>query len=108
VRGKLAVDYEFAGAQQVKNIAEPVPTFRVTLDAGEGSKRKSKRLRSTATQAGSAHRHRRYLLAFLIPVTFFVLLKLFAGLEEGSSQIWFQWPSMLIGLVVGLLWLRML
>ena len=33
VRGKLVVGYEFAGPQQVKNIAEPVPAFRVKLDA---------------------------------------------------------------------------
>ena len=33
VRGKLVIGYEFAGPQQVKNIAEPVPAFRVRLDA---------------------------------------------------------------------------
>src|SRR6478609_10995360 len=33
VRGKLVVGYEFAGPQRVKNISEPVPAFRVRLDA---------------------------------------------------------------------------
>ena len=36
VRSKLALGFDFLGPQPVKNIAEPVPTWRVVLDAGEG------------------------------------------------------------------------
>ena len=32
VRNKLTLGYDFLGAQAVKNIAEPVPTYRVLLD----------------------------------------------------------------------------
>ncbi len=32
VKGKVAVDFEDLGAQQVKNIPEPVPTYRIRLD----------------------------------------------------------------------------
>ncbi len=34
VRGKLALDYRFLGRKEVKNIAEPVPVYRVGLEAG--------------------------------------------------------------------------
>ncbi len=34
VRGKLALDFEFLGRKEVKNIAEPVPVYRVGLEAG--------------------------------------------------------------------------
>ncbi len=41
VRAKLAIAYEFAGPQSVKNIAEPVPAYRVLLDgAGAGPARR--------------------------------------------------------------------
>src|SRR6476469_3120696 len=39
VRSKLVVGYEYAGPQQVKNIAEPVPAFRVRLDPAPASSR---------------------------------------------------------------------
>lgn len=32
VRNKIAIGYEFMGPQQVKNIADPVPAYRVDLD----------------------------------------------------------------------------
>jgi adenylate cyclase len=35
VRGKLAVDFRYAGPQQVTNITEPVSAFRVTLDGAD-------------------------------------------------------------------------
>ncbi len=39
VRGKLALNFEFLGRKEVKNIAEPVPVYRVGIEAGAGEAR---------------------------------------------------------------------
>jgi adenylate cyclase len=44
VRSKLALGYEDLGAQQVKNIVEPVRVFRVLLDAGASTISKTQKV----------------------------------------------------------------
>lgn len=105
VRGKLVVGYEFAGAQQIKNIAEPVPAFRVRLDAAPAPERRRWwRWRSTTAQRPSAPASRRWFLIGAALIGFLFLVNMFANAEGGSTAIWFHWPSLVIGFVMALRW----
>src|SRR4029077_3541303 len=103
VRGKLVVGYEFAGSQQVKNIAEPVPAFRVRLDAGSAPTLSSRLCWRPWVRAPKADRrmlvspevpmrrtHQRLLWTGLALVAFFFLVNVFSSIEEGSTEIWFR------------------
>ena len=116
VRGKLVVGYEFAGPQQVKNIAEPVPAFRVKLDATlepawsrwwrwlpGGPARKTDR-RPPIPEPLIRPSRRRGLFIGLVAVAFFFLVNMFANVEDGSTEIWFQWPSLIVGVLMALRW----
>jgi adenylate cyclase len=114
VRDKLTVAYEFAGARQMKNMAEAIPVFRVKLDAGgKGPGRSDASRQAGATAAapttdGPATRQRRplgrWLYVPLVLILFFFLVNLFTGMADGTGEIWFQWPSLVIGLVVAMRW----
>ena len=116
VRGKLVVDYEFAGPQLVKNIADPIPTFRLRLDGvPDPVPRPWWRLWSM-DQVQPTPRHpsaqlrqkrpkrRRWLVVSLILIGFFFSMNMFANAEEGAQEIWFHWPSLIIAVVLGLGW----
>jgi adenylate cyclase len=116
VRGKLVVAYEFAGTQHVKNIAEPVPAFRVKLDAVHEPARSRWWRRRSGGQARTTDRNpavpmspgrppgRRWLFIGLALIAFFFLVNMFSNAEEGSTEIWFHWPSLLVGFVMALRW----
>ena len=99
VRGKLVVGYEFARSQQVKNIAEPVPAFRVRLDGGSAPTLSSRLRWRPWDRAPKAHRrilvpepptrrsHQRLLWTGLALIAFFLLVNLFSNIEEGSTEI---------------------
>lgn len=113
VRKKLGIGFEFVGEQAVKNIEDPIPTYRLVLDGGTG------KLTAAATVAGapaaepakpadikpephanpagplarevhgrfrSLPRRAQFALSM---IGFFFLINLFSGL----GTIWFQWPS---------------
>ena len=113
VRKKLGIGFEFVGEQAVKNIEEPVPSYRLVLDGGNGmqtaaakvadapaaepAKPMSVKPEPHANPAGPLAREihgrfrslpRRAQFA-LSMIGFFFLINLFSGL----GTIWFQWPS---------------
>ncbi len=53
VRNQLELAYEFMGAQEVKNIAEPVPVFQVQLDPGAAGGRQEKGVRPPRWRSGA-------------------------------------------------------
>jgi TolB-like protein len=61
LQGKLDVPLEFAGEQQVKNIARPIRTYRVQLDGAKGSWRLRARQHLSRTRLAAA-----MLLALLL------------------------------------------
>jgi TolB-like protein/class 3 adenylate cyclase/tetratricopeptide (TPR) repeat protein len=71
LQGKLGVPLEFAGEQQVKNIARPIRTYRVQLDGAKGTWRLRARQHLSRTRLAAA-----MLLALLL---------------VGTSAWWF-WP----------------
>ena len=100
VRGKLSVGYQTIGPQQVKNIADPVPAFRVTLD-GEPP---SHSLPPPAAPARADDRAWRMLLRAGIVIVFLFVLNLFTMMNGGG--FWFQWPTLGIALLTALRWTR--
>lgn len=103
VRGKLSVGYAFAGQQQVKNIAEPVPAFRVTLDGLPEARRP---LPAPTTDTPAARTRRRMLIRGFALIAFFFLLNVFSSLDDGRLDLWFQYPSLIVALVMALRWAR--
>jgi adenylate cyclase len=110
VRSKLALGFDFLGPQPVKNIAEPVPTWRVVLDAGEGEGPPSSTLGRFVSDAddarhGKAERRaarRRYLasreglkrraLLVAIPIAIVFVINILTW--STPSNFWFQWPTL--------------
>jgi len=114
VRKKLGIGFEFVGEQAVKNIEEPIPSYRLVLDGGTGKQTAAATVAGDpaaepvkpakikpephANPAGPLARKvhgrfrslpRRAQFA-LSMIGFFFLINLFSGL----GTIWFQWPSL--------------
>jgi adenylate cyclase len=106
VRAKLAIGYEFAGPQAVKNIAEPVPAYRVLLDgATAGPARRPPQPPAPAHAGRGWSPGRRYLAIFAVVTAFFALVNLFANAEsDGPAEFWFQWPVLVLGAILALWW----
>ena len=104
VRKKFKVGFEFVGEQRVKNIEDPVPSYRVLQagmnpgDAEAGQGRAEDRGAPEASGTSPGALKPRPLLgrvpkSFRFPLTmigFFFLINLFSGL----GSIWFHWPSL--------------
>ena len=131
VRNKLSLGYDFLGPQAVKNIAEPVPTYRVLLsgegtaaaarpseaaadaaaeakDAGQGHRIHSFRAEHVATEAndeGQGHRirsFRRQASRFAVILGFLLVVNLITD----ASDLWVVWPALALGCVLAFSALR--
>ena len=113
VRNKLSVGFEHLGQQAVKNVTEPVISYRIVLD-GEGRPAMAAPLPRTAA-AVDAQPHGlaarlwsrfralpRLVRAALVLIIFLFVLDMSDGLED----IWFHWPAAALGFFV-LLWLSL-
>jgi len=112
VHNKLSVGFDYLGPQQVKNVAAPVASYRVSLSGmavgqpwSRGEVESAPRVdpaavpivrdsvRSERTARSLARRFAalpRPLRAAIVISVFLFLVNLFSGLHE----IWFQWPAM--------------
>ena len=107
VRNKLTLGYDFLGAQAVKNIAEPVPTYRVLLGGdGEAAAAPPRDAGNTAGEATDradavrSFRRRAYRFAVILGVLFIV------NLITDSSDLWVVWPALGLGTVLAFSALR--
>jgi adenylate cyclase len=113
VRKKLALAFDFLGPQSVKNIAEPVPAWRVVLNgdataddraATAGVHSSTARIDSASAPAGAGaerarwRRLRRSIGVAAVLIAFFLALNMLTG----SNVLWFKWPSLAILLLLGL------
>ncbi len=103
VRGKLTVGYETIGPQQVKNIADPVPAFLVTLDATR-PRRQPPAFEQPSIASAPNDRRRRTLLRAGIVIAFLFLINLFTMAHGGG--FWFHWPALGIAFLMALRWTR--
>lgn len=122
VHNKLSVGFDYLGQQQVKNVAAPVASYRVSLGRTPfglpwprsevevvpradhvGSPLSPDNARSERPATGLAGRITdlpRPLRAAIVISIFLFLVNLFSGLDE----IWFHWPAMAMLFLV-LLWM---
>ena len=114
VRNKLALSFDFLGPQEVKNIAEAVPTWRVVFD-GAPTGNQAQRANDPALAAreprvsrggrapapllgGATGANRRPASVGRLAATAGVLVAAFFAINMLSSSdcLWFQWPSLVI------------
>ena len=108
VRNKLTLGYDFLGAQAVKNIADPVPTYRVLLggepeasaaqpseatdDVGAEGNKKDEAIRSFRRMASR--------FAVILGVLFII------NLITDAGDLWVIWPALALGTVLAFSALR--
>jgi adenylate cyclase len=104
VRGKLTVGFDFAGPQQLKNIADPVPAYRIVTDRPAGARSRAAAAAAAGTIAAAVRPRPgwKQLRTYLLTVAFLFLINLFSGMDT----LWFQWPALAIGFVMALRWSR--
>jgi len=111
VRNKMSVGFEHLGQQAVKNVTEPVISYRIVLD-GDGRTAMAGPLPPAAVAAqphGLAARlwSRFRVLPRLVRAALVVILFLFViDMSDGLEVIWFHWPAAALGFFV-LLWLSL-
>ena len=120
VRNKLAVGFDYLGQQPVKNVSEPVTSYRIVLDANarpaaaaSAPPREAPRTRDapsiSAPQSLPARLWSRFrALPRLIRAVTVLTLFLFAldMFDDGLKTVWFQWPAAGLALFA-LLWLSL-
>jgi adenylate cyclase len=111
VRNKLSVGFEHLGQQPVKNVTEPVISYRIVLD-GDGRPTTAAPLPASAVHAqphGVAARlwSRFRTLPRLVRAALVIIIFLFViDMSDGVEDIWFHWPAAALGFFV-LLWLSL-
>ena len=112
VRNKLSVGFENLGQQPVRNVTEPVVSYRILLE-GHTTPAAATELRPAASAPAQPQsavsrlwaRFRempRLVRAALVLILFLFVLDMSDGLED----IWFHWPAAALGFFV-LLWLSL-
>lgn len=104
VRKKLDIGFDFIGAREIKNIAEPVPTYRVLVHAGdtatathpvEVAKAETQHEKNPEAALASWRKHAWRAAVLLV---FLIIL----NLVTSPRHLWFIWPMLGIGLALAL------
>ena len=113
VRNKLSVGFEHLGQQAVKNVTEPVTSYRIVLDGdtiAAAAQRPAVDMRASAAPPhGLAARlwSRFRELPRLVRAALVVILFLFTiDMSDGLEDVWFHWPAAALGFLV-LLWMAL-
>ena len=96
VRNKLSLGFDFLGDQTVKNVAEPVPSYRILIDGAPNTAAGASAPAGTSDEPVLApdlwQRFKR--LPALIKVAIILVGFFFAlNVASGLWPIWFHWPS---------------
>ncbi|MGI9416319.1 MAG: adenylate/guanylate cyclase domain-containing protein [Geminicoccaceae bacterium] len=103
VRNKLALGFDFVGEQTVKNVSEPVSSYRIVVDGAPQASIDPPMPAGIASMTKSTpdlwSRFRRLpalvKIAMLLVAFFFCL-----NLASGLFPLWFHWPSIPMLLIV--------
>ena len=113
VRNKLSVGFEHLGQQAVKNVTEPVISYRIVLDGDARPAVAATALRPAAAVHAQPHGlaarlwSRFRTLPRLVRAALVVILFLFTiDMSDGLEDIWFHWPAAALGFLV-LLWMAL-
>lgn len=108
VRKKLDIGFSFMGPREIKNIAEPVPAYRVLLDKAAAAQPAEAMSAPEAASMPAAEKPkdiaarlqawRRLLWRFGVIVVFLAII----NLVTSPSHIWFFWPMLGMGLILAL------
>jgi adenylate cyclase len=90
VKDKLAVGFDDLGVKKVKNIAVPVPTYRVVSGTSDSPPKTPVR----GAPPGNRHSVRRRIYAMGAKAAALVGLFFAINLFAGFDVVWFQWPSL--------------
>ena len=102
VKNKLSIGYDFLGRQAIKNIADEVPIYRIKLspDGDPGPEAPPARPPAPAAPAPDRRRQRFYRSAATAGVA---VLAVFAiNMMSDPSDLWFQWPTLAIAILLAL------
>jgi adenylate cyclase len=113
VRNKLSVGFENLGQQPVKNVTEPVVSYRILLE-GDG---RPAAMVTEVRPAAALHPPSRGLAARLwsrfcglprlVRATLILILFLFfLDMSDGLEDVWFHWPAAALGFLV-LMWMAL-
>jgi adenylate cyclase len=120
VRNKLAVGFDYLGQQPVKNVSEPVTSYRIVLDTDarpaaavsappREAPRKHDASPASAPRSLPARMWSRFralprpVRAVAVLILFLFALDMF---DDGLETVWFQWPAAGLALFA-LLWLSL-
>ena len=117
VRNKLSVGFEHLGQQAVKNVTEPVISYRIVLDGEAHAATAGAMPRPAAavdaqqpgaSQGLAARLWARFReLPRLVRAALVIILFLFViDMSDGLEDIWFHWPAAALGFLV-LLWMTL-
>ncbi|HKP22796.1 MAG TPA: adenylate/guanylate cyclase domain-containing protein [Dongiaceae bacterium] len=111
VRNKLSIGFEHLGQQAVKNVTEPVVSYRIVLDGD--ARPAAADLRPAAVAIGQSQGQGARLwarfraLPRLVRAALVLILFLFVlDMSDGLETVWFHWPAAALGFFV-LLWLSL-
>ena len=101
VRNKLSLGFDFVGEQTVKNVSEPVPSYRILVDGpaaagvSTGTARASEANDLSAESLLTPDLWQRFKrLPALVKVAIILVAFFFAlNLASGLFPLWFHWPS---------------
>jgi adenylate cyclase len=114
VRNKVSVGFDCLGEQSVKNVTEPVVSYRILMDGDARAAApapKGARLAAASRRADADPRSRPATawqwfraLPRLFKATVVLILFLFViDMADGTDDVWFYWPAAVLGFLV-LLW----
>ena len=112
VRNKLSVGFEHLGQQPVKNVTEPVVSYRILLDGAARSAPAANVQPAAALHAPSRGLTARLWARFcalprLVRATLILILFLFfLDMSDGLEDVWFHWPAAALGFVA-LMWMAL-
>jgi len=103
VRNKLSLGYDFLGVQTVKNLSDPVPTYRVLLSREAETATSPPRAAAGSTDRGQAVRafcRRASRVAVILGALLIV------NLITDPGDLWVVWPALALGTILALSALR--
>ena len=94
VRNKLSLGFDFAGDQDVKNVSDPVPSYRIVVNGTPASTVQPRRATS-GTLRGQPPLWTRFRRLPAVIKTAMILVGFFFALNlaTGFNSVWFHWPS---------------
>ncbi len=106
VHNKLTLGYDFMGEQAVKNIAEPVPTYRIDLSPTAKTQYPARpRLRASSADTGADDqkrwfRQRAARLAFALAVLFVINAATSYGRWTEPGTWWVGWIALFVAIAI--------